>query len=96
MLLLIQHEYMIKYHVSNFESMTDIARLSWLPHSNHSKSIVFSNIQYMVDDKVNSRLVSTIDTTDTYHCEVYVENRSEEYCLNGKQKTNQHKINYHF
>jgi len=29
----------------------------------------------MVDDKVNSILVSTIDTTDTYNCEVYVENR---------------------
>ena len=75
LLLLIQHEYILKSHVSNFESMTDIARLSWLPHSNHLKSIVFSNIQYMVDDKVNSILVSTIDTTDTYNCEVYVENR---------------------
>jgi len=31
----------------------------------------------MVDDKVKSHLVSTIDTADTYHCEGYVEKRSE-------------------
>jgi len=38
----------------------------------------------MVDDKVNSILGSTIDTANTHHCEVYVENRSEEDCLHGK------------
>jgi len=40
----------------------------------------------MVDDKVNSRLVSTIDTTYTYYWEGYVENRSEADWLHAKAK----------
>jgi len=51
LLFLFQHEYILKYHASNFKSVTDTARLAWHPNSNHLMPIGFTNIQYMVESK---------------------------------------------